>query len=442
VAGGRGFRDEETALQVDPAGEALRLLRRCPQARWTDAAGRHAVTIEARAVAGSSPAVELVLDDPAVSRLHAELEPREDGVWVRDLGSRNGTWVEGVLVSLARVPERARVRLGSTTIEVAYAPEPTAVDLWPGDRFGPLLGRSTAMRELFARLARVAATDSTVLIQGETGTGKELAARAIHEASPRAAAPFAVVDCAALPDNLLEAELFGHAKGAFTGATASRAGALEAADGGTVLFDEIAEMPLSMQPKLLRAIESRSVRRIGETGYRAVNVRFLSSTHRDLRWMVNQGAFREDLFFRLAVVPITVPPLRARPEDIAHLAAHFFGSHAAVTVELGRELGARAWVGNVRELRNFVERARAFGAREALALTPDGRGPGAGAGERMPPVRVDVPFKELREQWLDHLEREYLRGMIARHGRAVSTIADAAGLDRTYIHRLLRKHDL
>jgi DNA-binding NtrC family response regulator len=395
---------------------------------------------------GSAQGVDVVIADPAVSRLHLELEARDDGVWARDLGSRNGTFIEGVLVQSARVPDGGKLQVGSTTLVVSYAPSPTPVDLWATERFGPLLGRSVAMRELFARLAKIAPTDSTVLVQGETGTGKELVAEALHQASARASQPFVIVDCGALPENLLEAELFGHAKGAYTGAASARAGAIETADGGTVFLDEIGELPLSMQPKLLRAIESRTVRRIGETAYRKVNVRFVSATHRDLRTMVNAGAFREDLYFRLAVLPVTIPPLRARTEDITLLVQHFMppGTASGLAPELLRELTARSWLGNVRELRNFVERAVALGAKEALSMIPTTK-PATSAdasAEGLPAVELDQPFKDLRERWLNHLEREYIAGLLQREGGNVSAVANAAGLDRTYVHRLIRKHEL
>jgi transcriptional regulator with GAF, ATPase, and Fis domain len=399
--------------------------------------------VSGRAVLGAAPGVDVVIADPAISRLHAELELRDDGLWVRDLESRNGTWVDGVLVSGARVGDGGRIRVGATEIVVRYPDVATPVELHAGDRFGPLLGRSVVMRELFVRLARVAPTDSTVLVQGETGTGKELVAEALHAASPRASQPFVVVDCAALPENLLEAELFGHTRGAFTGAVAARAGAFEAAEGGTVFLDEVAELPLSMQPKLLRALEARAVRRVGETAYRKVDVRVIAATHRDLRAMVNARAFREDLYFRLAVLPVTLPPLRARPEDIPALAAHFVPAGAApvLTAELNRELSARPWLGNVRELRNFVERALALGAREALAMSAT-HAPRPADPDAMPAVSIDEPFKDLRERWVDHLEREYVRAMLARHHGNVSAVAQASGLDRTYVHRLIRKHEL
>ncbi|HSO38338.1 MAG TPA: sigma 54-interacting transcriptional regulator, partial [Labilithrix sp.] len=328
-----------------------------PRVTWIDAAGKHDAVIDGKVLLGSAPGSGIVIGDPTVSRLHAELEARHDGLWVRDLGSRNGTFVDGLQVTGARVPDRGKVRLGSTELVVDYNPtQRRNVEIWPTAGFGKLIGSSVGMRELFATLARVAPMDSSVLITGETGTGKELVARAIHDASPRASKPFVVVDCAALPENLLDAELFGHTRGAFTGAINARAGAIESAEGGTVFLDEIGELPISMQPKLLRVLESHTVRRVGEHTHRNVDVRFLSATHRDLLTMVNAGEFREDLYFRLAVLPVHVPALRLRKEDIEPLVSHFLrsaGGPSHVPAELMRELLTRPWRGNVRELRNF-----------------------------------------------------------------------------------------
>jgi transcriptional regulator with GAF, ATPase, and Fis domain len=438
--GDRGF-DAVTKLIAGEDSPRVALRQR-PRVSWSDGAGNHSIVVETRMVVGSAPGVDVVVADETVSRLHAELDPREDGLWVRDLGSRNGTLVDGVRITGARAPEGGVIRIGATRMAVFAPAEPVAFDLWPQDRFGGLLGTSTAMRELFARLAKVAALDTTVLVQGETGTGKELVARAIHDASARAAQPFVIVDCAALPESLLEAELFGHARGAFTGAVASRAGAFEVASGGTVFLDEIGELPLAVQPKLLRVLESQTVRRLGETTHRPVDCRFISATNRDLLKLVNAGAFRDDLYFRLAVVPVMVPRLREHAEDIPLLVEHFLKGRAApVGEEMWRELASRPWVGNVRELRNFVEQALAFGAREALARMPAGQTLAAQA-EALPPVNLDRPFKELREDWMNHLERQYIAGLLARHGGNVSAVADAAGLDRTYVHRLIKKHDL
>jgi transcriptional regulator with GAF, ATPase, and Fis domain len=420
------------------AGANASLERVTPTLVWTDKSGAHRFTLEARATIGSAEGVDVLVADPSVSRLHAEVELRADGlVAVRDLGSRNGTFVDRVRIDAAYVPPGGVMRVGRTAITVEVG-QRTRVALWAEESFGPLVGRSAAMRELFARLSKVAATDVTVLLVGETGTGKELAARGIHDASKRASGPFVVVDCAALPENLLESELFGHARGAFTGAVAARAGALEIADGGTVFLDEIGELPLPLQPKLLRAIEAREVRRLGESTYKKVDVRFVSATHRDLRSMVNAGAFREDLYFRLAVLPIALPPLRTREGDIAALVDHFLPPESATELrdDLVREAEGRPWLGNVRELRNFVDRAVALGAREAASSSD------VVSDSAMPPVDVSVPFKELRERWLDHLEREYVRILLERHHHNIPAAAAAAGLDRTYVYRLVKKHDL
>jgi transcriptional regulator with GAF, ATPase, and Fis domain len=440
-----------------------RIPRLDPQLRWMDGARSCSCLLGGRLVVGSAEAADIVVRIPGVGRLHASLEVESDGVWVRDLGTPEGTFIEGIKVLAARVPDGGRIQLGQARLSVHYAQNETEVEIWPYDRFGPLVGRSTLMRELFARIHRVAQLDSTVLIQGETGTGKELVARAIHMASPRKDKAFVVVDCGALTESLLEAELFGHTRGAFTGAATARQGAVEAADGGTLFLDEIGEMPLSMQPKLLRALEGHMVRRIGETSYRDVNVRFIAATHRDLAAMVNAGSFREDLFFRLAVLPIAMPPLRARKEDIPLLAESLMppAVRERIGPELLRELTSRAWTGNVRELRNFLERAVALGTREAIAMSerdasekplpapaPSLPPPGlpaelaAKGAAGLPSVSIEEGFKAVRDRWLDHLEREYMRAMVARHNRDTGAIAQASGLDRSYIYRLIRKHGL
>jgi len=383
------------------------------------------------------------LTDRAVSRLHAELDPRDDGLWVRDLGSRNGTFLEGIRVVAACIPNGAKLQLGRTEIAIRYAEQPIPVELWPSAQFGALVGASVAMRELFAKLSRVAHSAASVLIEGETGTGKELAAKAIHDASPRASGPFIVIDCAALPETLLEAELFGHAKGAFTGALAARPGAIEEADGGTVFLDEIGELPLSMQPKLLRVLESRTVRRIGETQPRAVDVRFISATHRDLRTLANNRAFREDVYFRLAVLPLTIPPLRERPGDIPLLIDHLLSREGAViSPDLLRDLASRPWFGNVRELRNFLERATTLGAPEALALAAsDAAKPDEQEWRpKLPRQWLELPLRNLREQVGELVDREYLARLLERCDQNVARAATVAGVNRTYLYRLLAKH--
>jgi transcriptional regulator with GAF, ATPase, and Fis domain len=439
--------DVQTHLDVN-----LIATRRRPRATWVDAAGAHTLALEGRVLLGSSSGLALCIADRAVSRIHAELEARDDGVWIRDLDSRNGTWIDATLVAHARVRPDGHFQVGSTTVTISVEAEPTEVPLWPDERFGPLVGRSEAMRELFMRLVQYASVEAPVLIQGETGTGKELVAQALHEASPRVREPLVVVDCAAIPEALLESELFGHARGAYTGAVTARAGAFETAQGGTVFLDEIGELPPAMQPKLLRALETSRVRRVGETDSRRIDVRFVAATHRDLQAMVAQGTFREDLYFRLSVLPIHVPPLRSRRDDVPVLLRHFLGAGAAsLPPDLVVALTEYGWPGNVRELRSFAQRAKTVGAAAAWALT---RGTGEAASipnappctpaasAALPAVAADLPFKVLREQWNDHLERGYMSALLARHGRNVTAIADEAELDTTYVRRLLRKHEL
>jgi transcriptional regulator with GAF, ATPase, and Fis domain len=432
-----GEYDDETEIS---RAAAPRPLRSQPELGWTDEEGAHEVVLAARTILGSAPAAGLRIADREVSRLHAELEPTERGTWIRDLGSRNGTFVENVQVTAALLAEGARLRVGSTELRLRFPTGPAPIDLWPEDHFGEVLGASPAMRELFAQMHRVAESDAPVLILGETGTGKELVARAIHGASARAAQPFVIVDCAALASSLVEGELFGHTKGAFTGAIAARVGSFEAANGGTIFLDEIGELPSEMQPKLLRVLESQTVKRLGDTEHRRVDVRLIAATHRDLRRMVNAGAFREDLYFRVAVLPLVLPPLRARPADVPLLYRHFLGGRQPREMVSERELAEMPWLGNVRELRNFVERVCAFGTKDPLAerRAPPELREASGAA----PVSFEQPFKEFRERWIDHGEREYVQRLLDRHGRNVAVAAEAAGLDRTYVYRLIRKHGL
>ncbi|MFK7989872.1 MAG: sigma 54-interacting transcriptional regulator [Sandaracinaceae bacterium] len=428
---GAEFESEEATTRV-----ASRHIARVPVTlRWTDDEGVRDHRVDGDAELGSAPGLTLSVAHRTVSRLHARIEHRADGPWVVDLGSTNGTRVDGLRVTSARLPAQAVLQLGEAEVHVVCA-APEQVAVWDRDSFGPMVGTSGAMRALFQLLSQYAATDATVLVTGETGTGKDVAARAVHAASARAGRAFVVVDCGAIPEALVESELFGHARGAFSGADRHHEGSFGAADGGTLFLDEVGELPLSVQPKLLRALESGTVRRVGEAHHREVDVRVVAATHRDLAQMVTAGAFREDLYFRLAVLPVSIPPLRSRPEDIPGLLAHFQKGTAYAADTMAAVL-SRPWLGNARELRNFVQRADAIGPEAALRSMP-----GPPASRRLPGVDLDEPFKVARDRVLAHLERNYLEGLLARNHWNVSAVAEAMSLDRSYVHRLIKKHGL
>jgi DNA-binding NtrC family response regulator len=397
---------------------------------------------------GTASGCGLRLTDTTVSKLHAELRLEGDAVVVRDLGSRNGTRVGGVRIRVAELGHGQTLEIGQTTVRFVVGERRREVPLWPREAFGDVLGRSLVMRALFALADRVARTDATVLLLGETGTGKDLLAGALHEASPRSAGPFIVVDCGAIPASLMEGELFGSARGAFTGASVDRPGALEQAHGGTVFLDEVGELPLELQPKLLRFLEQRQVKRLGEATYRAVDVRVLAATHRPLHRDVEAGRFREDLFYRLAVITLDLPPLRERPEDIPLLVGRFARRllrrlpDDAITdvVPPGvlEALKGHPWPGNVRELSNHVQRMVAL-ADPHLAPTAPPRAAGGGdAGE----VDLDAPFREAKEQAVERFERRYLQRLLERAGGNISQAARVGGVDRAHLYKLLRKYAL
>jgi DNA-binding NtrC family response regulator len=401
--------------------------------------GKEATATRPDFVVGTQEACDLVLTDPTVSRSHLSIETRPEGFRLRDLGSTNGTSVAGLRVVEAFIDPGADISVGETRLRFATRSAALELPLYAGDAFGSLLGRSIAMRQVFALLARAAPTDATILLLGETGTGKDLAAEALHQASRRAAGPFVVVDCSAIPDALMESELFGHERGAFTGAVDKRVGAFEAAHGGTVFLDEIGELPLELQPKLLRVLERKTVKPVGGNTTRDVDVRVVAATHRDLRAEINRGAFREDLFFRLSVITVRLPPLREREEDVAALAERFWrqvGGTDALPSELRPRLVGQRWDGNVRELRNLVERARTLGAGLAFVDAP------TSSDDRELGVDVSVPFKEAKRRLVERFERPYLTQLLAAHHGNVSAAARQAGLDRVHLIKLLRQHGL
>ncbi len=390
---------------------------------------------------GTHSSNDLVLTDPAVSRFHCRMM-REDSGWrLCDLGSRNGTKLEGVRIRDADVPPDATLALGDSTVRVRAvdAAEQAVVPMVPA--FGQIAGTSVPMRKLFALLEKVAPSDINVLIAGESGTGKELVANEIVQRSPRAEKPFIVVDCGAISPNLVESELFGHMRGSFTGADRDRLGAFEAAEGGTVFLDEVAELAVELQPKLLRAIEAREVRRVGENRARKVNVRVVSATNRDLEREVNRGRFREDLYFRLAVMTVHVPSLRERLDDIEILIRVFLQALAAVDEErlftpaVLADMRRHDWPGNVRELRNYVERTVVL--QNAAPAFRRGAGP-CGA----PSADIGAPFRIAKDAAVDAFEVSYLSALLAAAGNNMSKAARMAGMDRMYLHRLVQKHGL
>jgi transcriptional regulator with GAF, ATPase, and Fis domain len=394
---------------------------------------------------GSGRGVDLLLLDGAVSRHHLTLRGGRDGLRVIDAGSRNGTTLDGVRIVDAYARQGSIVGLGTSTLRVMIGQGTVDLPLSSRDRFGGLLGRSVAMRRLFAVLERVAPTDDTVLIEGETGTGKELVAEALHEESGRASGPFVVFDCSAVAESLIESELFGHVKGAFTGATNDRAGAFESADGGTLFLDEIGELPLTLQPKLLRALEKLEVRRVGANTARKVDLRIVAATNKNLAEEVGSGRFREDLLYRLAVVRVTLPPLRDRADDVELLARHFaegYAKRAARPVELDeaalRALRSRAYPGNVRELRNAVARTLSLGHPDATSA-PSQRSPAiAGA----PAVDLSVPFMQARDRLVEDFERAYLREALRQCGGNATKAAEMVGINRKFLQRAIARHGL
>jgi transcriptional regulator with GAF, ATPase, and Fis domain len=400
---------------------------------------------------GTAADNDVVLTDDAVSRYHLELAVSADGIAVRDLGSTNGTYSGAVRIRDAVVPRGSQLRVGGTVLvlDAADAPRPAA-DAQP--ELPGMVFVSEAMRDVARRVRMLAAVSTSVLVHGETGAGKELVARAVHELGPRKSAAFVVVDCASIAPTLLEAELFGHEKGAFTGAVRERAGAFERADGGTVFLDEVGELPPLAQASLLGVLERKRFRRVGGDKEISVDVRVVSATNRDLRSEVNRGSFRADLYFRLAGARVVVPPLRERPEDIAVLVRHFAlettGSDALpIAPDMLAVLAEQHWAGNVRELRSAVERVIAFGATELGTMLDEGTTGSASASVAPPakPASADAPIERYRDAKAEAVatfERRYLANVIERCDGNASEAARRAQMDRPYLLALLRRYGL
>jgi len=403
---------------------------------------------------GSSSDNDLALTDSTVSRRHCSIEPLPSGVRIRDEGSTNGTFIGHLRVYDVVVGGTVQVRVGDSVLTIEPLAEVVAREQATAERFCDLLGRSARMRELFADLARIAPTDVTVLIEGETGTGKELVAESVHAASERRDGPFIVFDCSAVAPTLAESELFGHERGAFTGASGTRPGVFEQADGGSIFLDELGELPKDLQPKLLRVLERREVRRLGGQRTLPVNVRLIAATNRNLQAEVARGNFREDLYFRLAAAHVHVPPLRDRMEDLPLLVEHFLSRAkpprqlADIPPTVWNMFTAHRWPGNVRELANAVQRfivtpERVFESPWAAAPERESRPPGRGADSRPPSEGANVqPLRVARREASEAFERSYLEHLLARTGRNVTRAAAIAEVSRQMVQKLMRRHGI
>lgn len=409
---------------------------------------------------------DLVIDDDTISRYHCRIFQDEDSYLIEDMGSTNGSFVNRVRIKEAYLKPGCTVSIGKSDLRFESLDE--RVEIHPANRekFGSIVGKSVRMREIFGILEKIAPSGATVIIEGETGTGKEVVARTIHEQSHRANNSFVVFDCGAVPENLIESELFGHEKGSFTGAMMARQGLFEVAQDGSIFLDELGELSLDLQPKLLRALEQREIRRVGSNKNIKVDVRVIAATNRNLEDEVKAGRFRQDLFYRLSVVRLILPPLRERKEDIPLLAKHFLATGAfnrsasgGVNIKgLSRDamdaLMNYHWPGNVRELLNVIERACAYCDGESVQ-TDDL--PGHISGVRIlrrrkkpegptanPQVEkgLEKPFKEAKEMWVSSFERDYILNLLKKNSYNISHAAREADIDRKYFRKLMKKYEI
>ena len=447
--------------------------------------GKSVEISKTRVSGGRSIINDLVLQDKAVSGTHFEIAARDDGYRLRDLNSRNGTFVGDLRIREVFLRPGTVFRSGHSQIQFQATQDVVEIELSKQDRFDQVIGTSAAMREIFATLEKIAPSELTCMVTGETGTGKELIARAVHNASRRHDKPFVVLDCGSIPRDLIESTLFGHEKGSFTGAVGQHRGCFEQANGGTIFLDEIGELGIGLQPKLLRVLEQREVKRVGGDRTIKIDVRVVCATNRDLRAEVNAGNFREDLYFRLSVVHLELPPLRDRAQDIPMIAEHFLREVAGrrgLNLSFGQDglaaLMAQPWAGNVRELRNVVERAAALAdgpviGREDLMF---GRGEGsvlaqhdlaragaaaaqqaaarlAGTESRLPEpgqtaifdpalLSPGLGFKQAKQAVVDAFETAYLSVLLERNEGNITRSAQEAGLTRYHLRELLKRHKL
>ena len=419
---------------------------------------------------------DIVIQDDTVSRYHCRVYQSDDHYLVVDNDSTNGTYVNRVRIKEAFLRPGCTLTLGSTDVHFHTVDETYTVQPYAGDSFGGIVGQSVRIREIFGILEKIAPTGVTVIIEGETGTGKEVVAQTIHQASKRSDKPFTVFDCGAVPDSLIESELFGHEKGSFTGAIMSRQGLFEMTQGGTIFLDELGELNIDLQPKLLRVLEQREVRRVGSNKAVKVDVRVIAATNRNLEDEVKAGRFREDLFYRLSVVRIILPPLRERKEDIPLLVKHFLRNASYNRDDNGNQkikgmtrdsmdaLVAYRWPGNVRELVNVVERACSFADEDIIrpqdlpehisgirtihrrldpnATTEDVVLSMLEEGPLPSPPETSKGFKEAKEKWVSSFEKDYVSALLKRNAGNISHAAKEAGIDRKYFRKLMQKYEL
>jgi two-component system response regulator HydG len=397
-----------------------------------------------RVFLGKSPACTVQLEDQTVSRRHAAFDVVDGKLRLTDLGSTNGTFVNGVSALEVSLVGGETIQVGADLFRLQPGDEISEVTTESQTGFGRLLGASPEIRRLYPTMRRIAASDIPVVIEGETGTGKEVLAEALHDQGPRASGPFVVFDCTTVAANFMEAVLFGHERGAFTGAVGSSPGLFEQADKGTLFIDEIGDLDLALQPKLLRAIERAEVRRIGGRQWLGVNVRVLAATRRNLDREVQAGRFRDDLFFRLAVGRIELPPLRHRRKDISLLAAHFWnelgGNPAELTGDFLRRLEDDDWPGNVRELRNAIARRIALGdpPGEETAASESAASPSGDPVQGI--IDLELPFPIARDKVLAHFEQRYVAQVLSRHAGNVTRAAQASGVGRRYFQTIRGRH--
>jgi transcriptional regulator with GAF, ATPase, and Fis domain len=460
-------------------------LRRCT---LSPAAGGPDLTFDKDEITlGAMEENDVVLRDDTVSRYHCKIVQEDTGYVLVDLRSTNGTFINKVRIREAYLKPGCTISVGQQQLRFNARDEQVAIVPSAADRCGDIIGGNSRMREIYAIIEKISPTNTTVVIEGETGTGKEVVAQSIHQMSARARGPLIIFDCGAVPPNLIESELFGHEKGSFTGAVMTRQGLFELADGGSLFLDELGELPIDLQPKLLRALEQREVRRVGSSKPIKVDVRIVAATNRNLELEVREGRFRQDLFYRLSVVRLLLPALRERPDDIPLLVAHFLNSQKynrgtdgqtrvkAVSPGALHALMNYDWPGNVRELVNVVERAVSFSdseiiqpedlpdhIREARARVPrptprvgyDVVHAGGGQHLRTPLPSVDPPrppsdllggdvtFKDAKERWVSSFERDYIISLLKRHGGNISHAAREADIDRKYFRKLMKKYEI